>query len=162
MMSDLLKLVAYPISFIMIAYGAMTILGGHITPGGGFQGGSMMAAGAILCILVYGLKDNPFNLSHNRMSIIESCGALAYVVLGLVGLVFSGSFLYNVGVNIYDIVPASVANILNYPDAVSAGIIPYLNIVVGLKVFMGLTTLVILFYGVTHFKGDYVDDEEIE
>ena len=32
-MSDLLKLIAYPVSFIMIGYGVMTILGGHITPG---------------------------------------------------------------------------------------------------------------------------------
>ena len=40
--------------------------------------------------------------------------------------------------------------------------IPYLNIVVGLKVFIGLTTLVVLFYSVTKYKEDYVDDEEIE
>ncbi len=162
MMSDLLKLVGYPASFIMLGYGTMTILGGHITPGGGFQGGSMIAAGAILCILIYGLKDNPFNLSHARMSIVESLGALCYVVLGLFGLAYGGSYLYNLGVNLYDIVPSSIASIFNYPDAVHAGIIPYLNIVVGLKVFMGLTTLVILFYGVTRFKEDYIDDEEID
>lgn len=161
-MSDLLKLIAYPLSFILIGYGAMTILGGHITPGGGFQGGAIMASGAILCILTYGLKYNPFNLSHTRMSIIESCGALGYVFLGLCGLFLGGSFLYNVGTNIYDLVPASTANIFNFPDALHAGIIPYLNIVVGLKVFIGLTTLVLLFYGVTKFHEDYVDDEEIE
>lgn len=161
-MSDLLKLVTYPTSFIMMAYGVMTILGGHITPGGGFQGGAMMASGAILCILTYGLKDNPFNLSHSRMSLVESCGALLYVVLGLCGLFTGGSFLYNLGTNLYGLVPASLQGIFNFPDALNAGIIPYLNIVVGLKVFIGLTTLVILFYGVTKFKEDYVDDEEIE
>ncbi|PAV08219.1 MnhB domain-containing protein [Methanosphaera cuniculi] len=161
-MSDLLKLIGYPVSFIMIGYGAMTILGGHITPGGGFQGGTMMASGAILCILTYGLKDNPFNLSHERMSIIESCGALLYVILGLCGLFLGGSFLYNVGTNIYGLIPSATAGIFNYPDALHAGIIPYLNIVVGLKVFIGLTTLVILFYGVTKYREDYVDDEEID
>ena len=161
-MSDLLKLVAYPASFIMIGYGAMTILGGHITPGGGFQGGAIMASGAILCILTYGLKNNPFNLSHERMSVIESCGALAYVLLGLCGLFLSGSFLYNVGTNLYGLVPAAMQGIFNYPDALNAGIIPYLNIVVGLKVFIGLTTLVILFYSVTKIKEDYIDDEEID
>ena len=66
-MSDLLKLISYPLSFILIGYGAMTILGGHITPGGGFQGGAIMASGAILCILAYGLKENPFNFSHERI-----------------------------------------------------------------------------------------------
>ena len=161
-MSDLLKLIAYPISFIMIGYGAMTILGGHITPGGGFQGGAMMASGAILCILAYGLKDNPFNLSHERMSIIESCGALAYIGLGLCGLLTGGSFLYNLGTNIYGLVPSGLANMFNFPDALHAGIIPYLNITIGLKVFIGLTTLVILFYSVTKFQTDYIDDEEID
>ena len=33
---------------------------------------------------------------------------------------------------------------------------------VGLKVFIGLTTLVVLFYSVTKYKEDYVDDEEID
>lgn len=161
-MSDLLKLIAYPVSFIMIGYGAMTILGGHITPGGGFQGGAIMASGAILCILTYGLKDNPYNLSHERMSIIESCGALCYILLGLVGLLTSGSFLYNVGTNLSGLVPAGLEAIFNFPDALHAGIIPYLNIVIGLKVFIGLTTLVILFYSVTKFQKDYIDDEEID
>lgn len=161
-MSDLLKLIAYPMSFIMIGYGVMTILGGHITPGGGFQGGAIMASGAILCILTYGLKDNPFNLSHERMSIVESCGALGYILLGLVGLFTGGSFLYNVGTNLGGLVPESLAAIFNYPDALHAGIVPYLNIVVGMKVFIGLTTLVVLFYGVTKFQKDYIDDEEID
>ncbi|WP_288640654.1 MnhB domain-containing protein [uncultured Methanosphaera sp.] len=161
-MSDLLKLISYPLSFILIGYGAMTILGGHITPGGGFQGGAIMASGAILCILAYGLKENPFNFSHERMSIIESFGALGYVFIGLCGLFTGGSFLYNLGTNIYGLVPSGVEAIFNFPDALHAGIIPYLNIVVGLKVFIGLTTLVVLFYSVTKYKEDYVDDEEIE
>ena len=119
MMSDLLKLIAYPISFIMIGYGVMTILGGHITPGGGFQGGAMMASGAILCILVYGLKDNPFNLSHGRMSLVESCGALLYICLGLVGLFAGGSFLYNVGTNIYGLVPAGSQDYVKLPRCIT-------------------------------------------
>ena len=44
--SLILKIMTLPIAIIMIALGIMTILGGHITPGGGFQGGAMIA-GAI-------------------------------------------------------------------------------------------------------------------
>jgi len=161
-MSDLLKLIGYPVSFILIGYGAMTILGGHITPGGGFQGGSIMASGAILCVISYGLKDNPFNLSHERMSVIESLGALSYVFLGLCGLLLGGSFLYNSGTDLYGLLPSGISTLFNYPDALHAGIIPYLNIVVGLKVFIGLTTIVILFYSVTKLRDDYIDDEEID
>lgn len=160
--SPILKIMALPISILMVAIGIMTILGGHITPGGGFQGGAIMASGAILCILTYGLKDNPYNFSHERMSIIESCGALAYIFLGLVGLLTAGSFLYNVGTNLSGLVPSSLATIFNFPDALHAGIVPYLNIVIGLKVFIGLTTLAILFFSVTKYQKDYIDDEEID
>ena len=110
----------------------------------------------------WGLKDNPFNLSHERMSLVESLGALLYICLGLVGLLAGGSFLYNVGTNIYGLVPAGLQSMLNYPDALHAGIIPYLNIAIGVKVFIGLTTLVILFYAVTKYAGDYIDNEEID
>ena len=37
--SVILKIIALPISILLICLGIMTILGGHITPGGGFQGG---------------------------------------------------------------------------------------------------------------------------
>ena len=50
--SVILKLISLPISIILICLGIMTILGGHITPGGGFQGGAMIASGVILSILV--------------------------------------------------------------------------------------------------------------
>ena len=46
--SIILKLISLPISIILICLGVMTILGGHITPGGGFQGGAMIASGIIL------------------------------------------------------------------------------------------------------------------
>ena len=43
--SMILKLISLPISIILICLGITTILGGHITPGGGFQGGAMIASG---------------------------------------------------------------------------------------------------------------------
>ena len=95
--SVILKLIALPIAIFVSCMGIMTILGGHITPGGGFQGGAMITAGVILCILVYGLDKSPINFSHNFVDIVESFGILVYIGLGLVGLFFAGAFLYNVG-----------------------------------------------------------------
>jgi energy-converting hydrogenase B subunit I len=144
-MSTILKIFVFPASLILICYGALTILGGHITPGGGFQGGAMIASGVIFCIIVYGLKESPIKFSHNFMASIESIGALGYVFLGLAGLFTSGSFLYNLGVDLYHIVPPNIVNIFDYPDPLHAGIIPYLNFVVGLEVFVGLSAVVIVF-----------------
>ncbi len=153
-MSTILKLFVFPISLIIICLGINTILGGHITPGGGFQGGAMIAGGLIFCIIVYGLKESPFKLSHNFLASIESAGALGYVFLGLAGLFFSGFFLYNLGVDLYGIVPAAIKTIFNYPDPINAGIIPYLNFVVGLKVLVGLSAVVIAFLESDKILGD--------
>lgn len=144
-MSTILKLFVFPISLIIIALGVNTILGGHITPGGGFQGGAMIAGGIIFCIIVYGLKESPFKLSHNFMGAMESAGALTFVLLGLAGLFFSGFYLYNLGVDLYHIVPTAITTLFDYPDPIHAGIIPYLNFAVGIKVLVGLSAVVITF-----------------
>lgn len=145
--SMILKLVSLPISMILICLGIMTILGGHITPGGGFQGGAMIASGVILSILVYGLGNSPLEFSHTYIEVLESVGALGFIIFGLVGLFIGGFFLYNVGTDILNIVPSAIQTAFHYPDVTNAGIIPYLNIFVGLKVFVGLSAIVIAFAG---------------
>ena len=156
-MSQILKLIALPISIIIICLGIMTILGGHITPGGGFQGGAMIAAGVILSILVYGIGNSPLEFSHAYIELFESVGSLCFIVLGLVGLFAGGFFLYNVGTDILNVVPASIQAIFHYPDVTNAGIIPYLNIFVGLKVFVGLSAIVIAFAGFKKLTEEDVD-----
>lgn len=153
-MSIILKLFVFPISLIIICLGINTILGGHITPGGGFQGGAMIAGGLIFCIITYGLIKSPFKLSHNFLAGMESAGALGYVFLGLAGLFTSGFFLYNLGVDLYGIVPQTIQTIFNYPDPTNAGIIPYLNYVVGIKVLVGLSAVVIAFLESDKIFGD--------
>ena len=145
--SMILKLISLPISIILICLGIMTILGGHITPGGGFQGGAMIASGIILSVLVYGLGNSPLELSHTYIEVLESVGALGFVIFGLIGLFIGGFYLYNVGTDILNVVPAAIQNVFHYPDVTNAGIIPYLNIFVGLKVFVGLSAIVIAFAG---------------
>jgi len=144
-MNPILKLFAFPVSFMMICLGVFTILGGHITPGGGFQGGAMIAGGVILCIIVYGLENSPIKFSHDFISTVESMGALGFILLGLAGLFFSGFFLYNVGADFYNIIPQSIVNIFHYNDPTNTGIVPYLNVFIGLKVFVGLSAVVIAF-----------------
>lgn len=144
-MSSILKLFTFPVAFIMVCLGIMTILGGHITPGGGFQGGAMIAGGIILCIIVYGIKKSPIQFSHGFISTIESIGAIGYICLGLVGLFTSGFFLYNVGADFYGLLPQYLVNIFHYQDPTNAGIVPYFNILVGFKVFVGLSAVAIAF-----------------
>jgi energy-converting hydrogenase B subunit I len=158
-MSTILKIFVFPAALVIMCLGVLTILGGHITPGGGFQGGAIIAAGFIFCLVVYGLKESPLKLSHDFLAAVESVGALGFVFLGLAGLIFSGFYLYNLGVDLYSIVPAFIQSVFDYPDPTSAGIIPYLNFVVGLKVMVGLSAVVIAFLG---FKELEDDKEEVQ
>ncbi|MBQ1781402.1 MAG: cation:proton antiporter [Methanobrevibacter sp.] len=154
--SIILKLISLPISIILICLGVMTILGGHITPGGGFQGGAMIASGIILSVLVYGIGNSPLELSHLYIEVLESVGALGFVIFGLIGLFVGGFYLYNVGTDLLNVVPQAIQTVFHYPDVTNAGIIPYLNIFVGLKVFAGLSAIAIAFAG---FK-KYVEEGE--
>ena len=95
--SMILKIISLPLSILLICLGVMTILGGHITPGGGFQGGAMIASGIILSVLVYGLGNSPLELSHTYVEVFESIGALGFIIFGLIGLFLGGFYLYNVG-----------------------------------------------------------------
>ena len=154
--SIILKLISLPISIILICLGVMTILGGHITPGGGFHGGAMIASGIILSVLVYGIGNSPLELSHLYIEVLESVGALGFVIFGLIGLFVGGFYLYNVGTDLLNVVPQAIQTVFHYPDVTNAGIIPYLNIFVGLKVFAGLSAIAIAFAG---FK-KYVEEGE--
>ena len=145
--SMILRIIALPLSILLICLGVTTILGGHITPGGGFQGGAMIASGIILSVLVYGLGNSPLELSHLYVEVFESIGALGFIIFGLIGLFLGGFYLYNAGTDLLNVVPAAFQNVLHYPDVTNAGIIPYLNIFVGLKVFVGLSSIAIAFAG---------------
>ena len=140
-----------PIVLSMVtALGIYVALGGHITPGGGFQGGSIVAAGVFLTLVVLGRKS--LRVSHNTLVGMESLGLLLYIFLGLSGLALTGYFLYNVGSVFTDgryaaAVPAQLASLYSYPDGLNAGILPYLNVSVLVKVSAGLTTAILILMG---------------
>ena len=105
-----------------------------------------------MSVLVYGVGNSPLELSHLYIEVLESVGALGFIVLGLIGLFVGGFFLYNVGTDLLNVVPPAIQSVLHYPDVTNAGIIPYLNIFVGLKVFVGLSSIVIAFAGFKKFS----------
>ncbi|MFH1403588.1 MAG: MnhB domain-containing protein [Candidatus Altiarchaeota archaeon] len=125
------------------AYGIYVTLGGHITPGGGFQGGAIIAAGGLISLVVYG-RGHMYRMTHEFLVLMESFGLLAYLTLGLVGLFAGGYYLYNVGSDIYGVAPSSVEYLLDYPDSLKSGILPYLNIAIMLKVSAGLMTILLV------------------
>jgi len=110
----------------IILFGIYIFLHGHLTPGGGFQGGAVIASGFLLLYLARPEQ----TMSRERLSVAESLGGLAFVVVGLLGIVFAGHFLQN-------FLPKGRPNLL-----FSAGIIPLVYLAIGVKVGSELARII--------------------
>lgn len=99
--------------------GAYVLANGHLTPGGGFQGGAILASGVLLVLLA----DPGRRFGHALIARIESVAGLAYVGLGLLGMLIAGGFLDN-----------KVLPLGQFGAMLSAGIIPIISVLIGLKV----------------------------
>ncbi|PTV94753.1 multicomponent Na+:H+ antiporter subunit B [Rhodobacter aestuarii] len=99
--------------------GAYVMANGHLTPGGGFQGGAILASGALLMLLA----DPSRRFGHKIIHRVESASGLAFVGLGLLGMLFAGGFLDN------KLLPLG-----QFGALFSAGIIPIVSVLIGLKV----------------------------
>lgn len=116
---------------IIFLFGAYIFINGHLTPGGGFQGGAVIASGIVLLFLAL-----PYaKLRHGLLSALESLSGFGYVVVGVLGLVLAGGFLDN------RFLPLG-----NYGALFSAGAIPIIYIFIGLKVGTELSAVL------EHFK----------
>ena len=103
---------------IILMTGIYVTIHGHLTPGGGFPGGTMIASS----ILLLYLADDTFRTKIKGFKILESIAGSLYVVIGLVGLILFDSFLINFLDN----------GIVG--DLFSSGIIPIVYVLIGLKV----------------------------
>ena len=124
-MSILVKTVTRLTVWLILIYGIHIILHGHVSPGGGFAGGVIIALSFIHLILAYG-KDAVFDrLSQELMHVWESTGALVFLSIALLGLTGGAFFL-----------PAGEPFHL-----LSAGTIPLSNIAISFKVWAGLLAI---------------------
>jgi len=103
---------------MIILLGIYIFVHGHLTPGGGFQGGAVIASGFLLMFMAF----RSYHVSHTLLSVIESFAGLTFVSVGMIGLLKGTTFLQN-------FLPLGQVN-----DLFSAGVIPIIYIAVGLKV----------------------------
>ncbi len=122
----ILKTAAHIIFPIMLITGVYIFTHGHLTPGGGFPGGSMIASSFLLLYMA----DNKFALNLNRFKIAEGAAGTIYVLLGATGLLVGGYFLLNF------LPTGTVGNLF------SAGIVPIVYVLIGLKVGSEMTGVI--------------------
>ena len=102
----------------IILLGAYILVHGHLTPGGGFQGGAVIASGFLLLYLAWPGQ----GAARKAFSAVESLSGLAFVAVGILGIVYGVGFLGN-------FLPLGVRN-----ELLSAGVIPIIYVAIGLKV----------------------------
>lgn len=101
---------------IILIFGIYIIMNGHITPGGGFQGGAVLAG---VFIIRY-LADSSLPFSLERLNQIEK---FLYLVLLFSGIIYS---LYFWG---------------DFSLPVKSFYLHLMNLLIGIKVFCGLTII---------------------
>ena len=132
-----------------VTFGLYIILFGTVSPGGGFQGGVIVASAALLIYLGYGYNMATKAISTEALRVSEALGASLYVVLGLLGIAFGANFCRNVFFNNGQV-----------GDLVSAGTITFMGVTVGYKVLAGVGFLLLLLLSLLA-PGDDEDEEEL-
>lgn len=94
--SDAIKTVTMGLIGPLVVYGLYVVLHGQITPGGGFQGGVILATAPLLAYLAEDLKTFKQITSHMLVEVAEATGIAGFVGFGFLGLVIGGAFLRNV------------------------------------------------------------------
>ena len=104
---------------MILLLGVYVFVNGHLTPGGGFQGGAIIASGVLLLLLADPLR----HFGHRLIAAIESVAGILYVAIGIAGLILAGGFLDT------RILPLGTLG-----ELASAGAIPLIYSLIGLKV----------------------------
>ena len=120
--SDGLKLASLILIPLLVAFGAYLVFHGQLTPGGGFQGGVVLAAGPIAILLAGRYLSMKRVVPKHVMESADAIGAAGYALVGLGGLIFAGVYLK-------DFLPLGTPGHL-----LSGGIMPLNSIAVGLEV----------------------------
>jgi len=145
MMSKIVKTVSLAFLIPTLVFGAYVISHGHLTPGGGFQGGAIIATSIVLLLVAFGAKDFRKAVGKNFLSVVESIALLGFIALAFIGL--GNSFFYNALANEGGLFGESVSFGVNMGVLNTAGTIPLMNFVVGLEVACALTIILIAMGG---------------
>lgn len=144
-MSRIVQTIAILLYPFCLVFGIYVVLHGHITPGGGFQGGAVMATGAALMIVagLYRRQTDPAAEEGRGFKTCEVIGLCTFVLVALGGIFRrQGAFMLNwlLGGCLFG---KTMAWGSNPGDLQSSGIIALLNLAVGIEVLGGITIILL-------------------
>ncbi|MGF6612555.1 multicomponent Na+:H+ antiporter subunit B [Paraburkholderia sp. WSM4175] len=112
---------------MIFTFGGYVIVNGHLSAGGGFQGGAIVASAVMLMLLARPRS----TLNVALLSVVESLAGVIYVCIGILGLVLAGGFL-----------DARFLPRGEFGAFFSAGAIPLISALLGVKVGAELSVII--------------------
>ena len=119
-----------PFALVYILY---IILHGHLSPGGGFQGGVLFVAAVLFIYFGHGYDITAKAISFNLLHETEGLASVIYVALAMMGIAVGAQFCQNI-----------LYTQGNIGDLYSSGTIFWMNVTVGLKVVTGIGSITLL------------------
>jgi len=116
----------------VVLFGAYIFIHGHLTPGGGFPGGATIATAFLLLYMAF----VQYEIPHRAFEKTEGAVGVAYVLVGLIGLVIGGYFLYDWIWQDWGFGADNIGRLL------SGGFIPIIYTIIGLKVGTELSGII--------------------
>ena len=126
--SELLITAARVMVPMITLIGVYIFINGHLTPGGGFQGGAVLASTFILLLISISNK----KVGHRVLEFTEAISGFTFVLIGILGIILASGFLDN------HILPMG-----KFGTLFSAGSIPLIYSLIGLKVGAELSTIML-------------------
>jgi len=139
--SDAVRIAALTLLAPAVLLGLYIVAHGTLTPGGGFQGGMILGAAPLLVFLAGRTLLHPRRDPMGPLEFGEGLGAGGFVAIGMVGLIATGAFLENVW-------PLG-----RIGSIFSGGMLPFINVAVGLEVGAGLVIALYEFREQTLLRG---------
>ena len=131
-MTIIVKTVSSWVKVLIVLFSIYITIFGHLTPGGGFAGGVILASSYVLLMLAFGRELVQKNLPMKLSSKLDCIGAFAFGMIAILGFVFGGVFFVNF-----------LSRYGTHFNLISAGTIPLSNIAIGIKV--GASLFLIIF-----------------
>jgi multisubunit Na+/H+ antiporter MnhB subunit len=147
-MSVIVRTVTRLMYGLILLFGFYVIMHGHLTPGGGFQGGAVVASAFALLLVAFGSAGVRGKLNLHWLQSLEEIGALAFLGLAFLGL--GTAFFANV-------LAGQPGGLFGGPAGTLAagGTVPLMNWAVGLKVMTGIAAvLIVMLVGARKEEGD--------
>jgi multisubunit Na+/H+ antiporter MnhB subunit len=138
-MTVIVKTIASWVKVLIFLFGIYIVIFGHLTPGGGFAGGVILASSYVLLMLAFGRDFAEENLSLPVASKLDCAGALLFAAIALCGLLYGAA-----GFFVNFIQQRWYAGQDRTLELVSAGTIPLSNIAIGLKVGASLFLVILI------------------